>query len=204
MKLFFTILIALLMFSGCKNYVENCIEEKFIELYDEIYNLYHTDYYERIEDWQDRETKCLGYPIYQDDENFTFGLNLVTEIRNRVVRRIESKAEVTNYWQTSCETEIRGKGDCEDVAILIWKELRDAGFPDDIIRMIKIKWYPDGEKSFHIFAVVNLQDGDFYILDNGALHRYKVMWEDVQKASKVLNDSIELLVGFNLFSIWEL
>ena len=204
MKLLFIILIIPLMFSGCGDYVENCIEDKFIEYWNKISDLYHTDYnYKKIEDWQDRETECLGYPIHQDDENFMFDLNLVTKIRNRVVRRIESKPDTTNYWQTSCETEIRGKGDCEDTAIMIWKELRDAGFPDDIIGMVKIKWYPGDDKQFHVFAIVNLQDGDFYILDNGALHKYGVMSEDVQRASDVLNKSIELIVGFNLFSIWD-
>ena len=40
------------------------------------------------------------------------------------------------YWQPSLETEDSGRGQCTDTAILIYTRLRDAGVPDDCLKMV--------------------------------------------------------------------
>lgn len=40
------------------------------------------------------------------------------------------------YWQPSLETEESGQGQCTDTAILIYIKLREAGIPDDHLKMI--------------------------------------------------------------------
>lgn len=185
-------IIALLIFPGCGNYVEDFIEERVIELYDEIRDVFYKTQYERIKEWQIREAECLDYPEYYEDENFILDFDLMIGIKNQVIKSIGYKADVVNYWQTSCETETEGKGDCEDIAIMIWRELREAGFPDNIIG---IGIAQNNRGQCHAFAIVYYTDEYFYILD--ANFWFKAI------NSKQLDDSITLIIGCNLFSIWE-
>jgi len=167
------------------------VEEKAKEFYGELYDAVTTDRRETIEDWQDREAECLNYPDYYEDKNFVVDLDSMIEIKNRVVASIKYKPDTGNYYQTSCETEARGMGDCEDIAIAIWKELRDAGFPDNIIG-IGIARNDRGQ--CHAFAIVYYTTEDLYILDSN-------FWGVVDSVQ--LDGSVNFLVGFNLFSTWD-
>ena len=185
-----TIFIALLIFlPGCRDYIWDYTMEKLVQSYEEIRN---DLYVGRLEDWQNREAECLGYPDYYEDEDFIIDLGLMVGIKNQVVKSIGYKADVTNYWQTSCETETRGRGDCEDIAVMIWKGLRDAGFPDNIIGIGIAK---NDRGQGHAFAVVYYTKEDFYILDAN-------FWFGAIRSDQ-LDDSITLVMGCNLFSIWE-
>jgi len=186
------LIVMLFVFSGCGDLMMDLAKEKAKEFYGELYDAVTTDRRETIEDWQDREAECLNYPDYYEDKNFVVDLDSMIEIKNRVVASIKYKPDTGNYYQTSCETEARGMGDCEDIAIAIWKELREAGFPDDIIGIGIAK---NDRGQCHAFAMVYYTLDDFYILDTN-------FWGVVD--SKLLNDSVSLIVGYNLFSIWEL
>lgn len=192
-KIIISIMVLLIFFPGCGDYIEDYMVEKLVAAYEEIRDdLYMINRYERIEDWQDREIECLGYPDYYEDKDFVIDFDLMIWIKNQVVKSIEYKPDVTNYWQISCETEIRGQGDCEDIAIMIWKGLRDAGFPDNIIGIGIAK---NDRGQCHAFAIVYYTEKDFYILDSN-------FWYEAIKSDQ-LDNSITLVMGCNLFSIWE-
>lgn len=42
------------------------------------------------------------------------------------------------YWQPSFETEDSGRGQCTDTAILIYTRLREAGTPDDYLKIVML------------------------------------------------------------------
>lgn len=70
---------------------------------------------------------------------------------------------VGDYWATPAEIVARGRGDCEDYAILKYWLLRDAGFSADQLQLVVLR---DTRKSvYHAVLAVHL-DGQRYILDN--------------------------------------
>jgi hypothetical protein len=71
------------------------------------------------------------------------------------------KGTDADYWQLPAETEMRGKGDCEDKAIWLYTKLIEDGFTD--IRLV-IGKYRESRASFHAWVV--WYPGDrVYILD---------------------------------------
>jgi predicted transglutaminase-like cysteine proteinase len=69
---------------------------------------------------------------------------------------------VTDYWAKPSETLLRGKGDCEDFAILKMAALHEAGIPVDSMSIVVLRDRRRG--FFHAVLAVSTTRGDF-ILD---------------------------------------
>jgi hypothetical protein len=154
-------------------------------------------WYERIEGWQIRELRCLNYPEYNySQSDFVIEPSVLKDINREVSLNIKYvKDEGNDYWQTSCETIQNAKGDCEDLAILAWSNLRERGFPDKINGMI----LSEKDGLFHVFVAVYYSEDDFYIIDPTGYYTY-----DAVKGSEFLStEEINLILWFNLFSIRE-
>lgn len=67
------------------------------------------------------------------------------------------------YWQPSLETEMSGRGKCTDTAILIYTRLREAGVPDDCLKMVIFLNVngdaADDESDGHMACCVVSEDG---------------------------------------------
>jgi predicted transglutaminase-like cysteine proteinase len=88
-------------------------------------------------------------------------------INTAVNRTIEYQSDhtlygVTDYWAKPSETLIRGKGDCEDFAILKMAALHEAGVPIDSMSIVVLRDRRRG--FFHAVLAVATTQGDF-ILD---------------------------------------
>jgi predicted transglutaminase-like cysteine proteinase len=149
----------------------------------------------KISDWTDREWECLECPIYrpsQGDYSLATYENM-EEIVNSVYESMSYYPDGDeDHWQTSCESMTRGKGDCEDFAILQWRKLRDIGLPDDINGIFIIKQI----KGSHAVTAVKLSDNDFFILDATG-----VMGAPLQKLS-YFAERPKITIWFNLFEMY--
>lgn len=154
-------------------------------------------WYEKIEDWQIREFACLNYPEYKSSPpDFIIEPSVLKEISREVSSNIKYfKDQGSDYWQTSCETIQKDRGDCEDLAILVWNKLRSSDYPDEKIGMIL------SEKNglFHVCAGVYYSEDDFYMIDPAGHYT----WDIVTASEFLATEEIRLILWFNLFSIRE-
>ena len=155
-------------------------------------------WYDRIENWQTRELDCLNYPEYNyDKSDFLVEVSVLKDINREVyLNNKYAKDEGIDFWQTSCKTTQRGKGDCEDLSILVWKKIRDTGCPDKINGMIL------SEKGglFHVFVAVYYSEDDFYIIDPSGYYTLDV----IPGREFLVQEKINLILWFNMFMIREL
>lgn len=163
----------------------------------------------KISDWQDREWECQGYTIsYRDSgcaevhDRFDDMKKALWWARWTLEFQRQSRAYVpdgagVDYWQTSCESQRRRDGDCDDAAIMIYYMLRKYYFPDNCIKLVIGEHYIGDKLRAHMFAAVYYSETDFYILDaTGAYTKNIVKSEDFF----ALHDNIRLVVEFDLFS----
>ena len=154
----------------------------------------------KIESWRLRELQTIDNSNRTKVKDIDPALEIVfidiaKQINWTVNKQIkytsdESTWEISDYWQTSEQTNEKGTGDCEDQAILKYRRMRNSGIPDDKIGIILI--------SGHAFAaLLDPNNNDFYILDNGHLTYF------VKRASDVLPYlDEEVKCAFNLFDVW--
>ena len=90
----------------------------------------------------------------------------------------------TSRYQTRKETLERKKGVCVDTAILIYMNLRDAGFPDGEIGCLIFDNPIKGNPGHAVAAVFADKEKDDYYLLGGVSEDYI------------------LVMGFDLFEIW--
>ncbi|MGA1839292.1 MAG: hypothetical protein ACMUIU_01595 [bacterium] len=155
-------------------------------------------WYERIEGWQTRELACLEYPEYNyDQSDFIVEESVLRDINREVFHSNKYvKDEGIDFWQTSCETIQYAEGDCEDLAILVWRKLRAKGYPDKINGMI----LSERDGLFHVFVAVYYSEDDFYIIDPTGYFTFNVV-----PGREFLNtEKINLILWFNMFLIREL
>jgi predicted transglutaminase-like cysteine proteinase len=101
----------------------------------------------------------------------------IGEINRAVNLAIHPMSDLAQFgrpdvWSSPLVTFYRGAGDCEDYAIAKYVALKQAGFPDDSLRIVVVRDALSGEG--HAIAVVRLE-GHWLILDNRRL----VMIEDI-------------------------
>jgi hypothetical protein len=154
-------------------------------------------WYDRVEGWQGRELTCLHNVEYKNNiYDFSADPSVLETINREISISIDyAEDQGKDYWQTSCETLQKSCGDCEDLAILVWKRIREEGYPDEKIGMIL------GEKNnlFHVCAAVYYSEDDFYIIDPTGFYTRRIV-----KASEFLFEKdIKLILWFNLFAIHE-
>jgi predicted transglutaminase-like cysteine proteinase len=91
-------------------------------------------------------------------------LQLINTAVNRAVGYESDRAlyGTTDYWAKPSETLLRGKGDCEDFAILKMAALYDAGIPFNRMSIVVLRDRRRG--FFHAVLAVSTTQGDF-ILD---------------------------------------
>lgn len=151
-------------------------------------------YSEKIYDWQFRESQCINsYEFFYS--TLTPDWDTVINIHNFVFFLLEQVSDdhKNDYWQTSCETLKREKGDCEDFSILLAMELRAIGFGDDNIWVGVIEREIGFDHAFVIIKILN----DEYVLDaNKGLVDEILLLDDYLQLT-----NSRLICKFNLFSI---
>lgn len=152
--------------------------------------------YNLVSDWQHRELLCVDQKDYlYTPPDFAIDFAAIVKVNNDVRRKIRVVPDVpgADHWQTSRETEARGCGDCEDIAILIWRNLRDIGFPDDLMYLFLV------EKAglFHTFLAVYYSDDKYYVIDPTSCF-VKSM---ISNNEGIAEQKINFIVRFNLFSV---
>jgi hypothetical protein len=154
-------------------------------------------WYERIESWQIRELSCLNYPEYKySTPDFIIDPSALKNVSREVSHNFKYFTDRgIDYWQTSCETIQNGKGDCEDLAILLWNKLRMIGYPDEKIGML----LSEKDGLFHVCVVAYYSEDDFYIIDPTGYFT----WDTVPASEFLANEEIKLILWFNLFLIQE-
>lgn len=154
-------------------------------------------WYDRIEGWQTRELDCLKYPEYNYDvPDFPVEVSVLRDINREVyLNNKYEKDEGIDFWQTSCETIQKGKGDCEDLSILVWEKIRAIGYPDKINGMI----LSERGGLFHVFVAVYYSEDDFYIIDPTGYYTLDV----IQGREFLDKEKINLIFWFNMFLIRE-
>jgi predicted transglutaminase-like cysteine proteinase len=80
-----------------------------------------------------------------------------------VQERIQYKADDGDYWQKPEETIARGKGDCEDLAILKRAILLNNGYGRD---QLKLRIGKNKNNILHAILEVTEENGDIWYLDN--------------------------------------
>lgn len=157
----------------------------------------HTYSSDNVEAWQKRERLLhehfpiqwhLGLP-----DDWKEGAAYINWWVNKNIQYIKDSEQynVEDHWPTSQEVMDTGKDDCDGQAMLKLHMLLKAGFPDDLIGVIIVEG--------HMFACVyeNIDDDDFYMLDNGNMTYF------MRKASDVLPYyNKPPILGFNLLSKW--
>jgi len=145
----------------------------------------HRGYAYKIFDWQYRERHVfhvvdnINKPTLKD----------IKKVHRWVLtnfKYIPDKGK--DYWETSDEVIQKGGADCEGLAALMMRKLRELGIPDEKLGICIIPR--------HAFATYWYKDDDFYILDNG------YMTYHVVKASEFSWKKGEPLCGFNLSDVW--
>jgi predicted transglutaminase-like cysteine proteinase len=91
-------------------------------------------------------------------------LQLINTVVNRTIGYQSDHAlyGVTDYWAKPSEILTKGKGDCEDFAILKMAALHEAGIPIDSMSIVVLRDRKRG--FFHAVLAVSTTQGDF-ILD---------------------------------------
>lgn len=106
-------------------------------------------------------------------------LDTVNRAVNRVLRYQEDSVNYgkLDYWATPEEIIDRGRGDCEDYAILKMAALKAGGVPMDDMSVVVLK---DARRNVHHAVLAVRTRGAYTILDNlndgvkadGAIHTY--------------------------------
>lgn len=151
-------------------------------------------------DWQKRQLAELDIGIKQTA--FKYSKNKIKEVYYKALKEIAYQKDIKlynkeEYMATIKEIRSLGFGDCEDQAYNIMFRLRELGISDDFLGVLFVS-EKNKENSGHVFAIVQNQDDDFWILDNGHYLAIPTL------ASKYLakRDDIEYVIGYNLYSIW--
>ncbi len=152
--------------------------------------------YQKIYDWQDRELiSCIRDSGTVETEAEP-KLTDVVHALSWMSKNITPTPDDEDYWQTSCETMERGKGDCEDQAILLWRLLREKGFPDDVNR---IGWLAHkDDRPSHIIAIIYFPN-EILAVDP------TFSYQKISELDLYLQDRpfYTLIFEFNLYSIWK-
>jgi len=154
----------------------------------------HTNFSHSVYDWQKREKQTNPKKEIQSG---VINLDLAKKIHKeclinfKYVKDID-QFKINDYWATSGEVLKEQKDDCDGFAVLIWRKLRDAGFPDDKIGMIIVPG--------HMCACIYHSENDFIILDNGFLtfsfEKASVFFSTDRGKEKLP------ILGFNMFYKW--
>lgn len=151
---------------------------------------------DKIEDWQFRELKSIDNKdfIYASND-YVVDLATIIKIGNEIKNQITPKLDPVgnDYWQTSDETLLLGTGDCEDIAILIWRNLRNHGFPDDLVYLV----VTEKNNQFHMILIVYYTLINYYIIDPTSYY-IKTM---IASNDYIEEYGINFLYSFNLFSL---
>jgi len=154
---------------------------------------FHSYNASKIYNWQRKEDVIWARKEFSLDPGRQ--LLELQEIRYWVVTHIKYVKDAVNYdkkeyWAAIDEVIMRGTGDCEDQAFVMYKMMLEAGFPRDKVGIVCVKG--------HAFACYHFIKDDFYILDNGYLT------SRVVKASKYFkdNEKVRPIVGFNISNQW--
>jgi hypothetical protein len=133
---------------------------------------------DRIRDWWNREERPLQY-----NADGVVDFNIARNITREVFTSIKYE-KGTGQFQTRRQTLERKKGGCVDFGILIYMNLRDAGFSDDQIGCIILD-NPVPGNSAHAVAVIFLNEDKTEYWPLG-----------------YMPDDFILDMGFNLFDMW--
>lgn len=123
-------------------------------------------YNDQINVWQSREAQC------QSTMEITQGYTALADILNALDPLILDppfftyQHEDIDYWQSSCEMEVNGVGDCEDIAALWYANIRKHKIVPDHLLFFRIIEYVDGRR--HNVLVIQTDEGEIYF-NNGKL-----------------------------------
>ena len=151
-----------------------------------------------ISNWQRRESESLNNPTKSSGDLPAGWKNKAKQIHRDMLKNMEYVSDThlygkCEYWATSKEILKYMKGDCEDQAIYVLRELRDAGFPDNKIGVVIVKE--------HAFACIHITNNDFWLLDNGYISRQIIKASEIFPV-KIKGTELKPVCGFNLFDIW--
>lgn len=104
-----------------------------------------------------------------------------------VNERVRYSNEPLDNWQTGAHTAARGRGDCDDFAILKSEMLVRLGVPADRVGVL-ILGAKDGSSSGHAVCTVTGDDGQVYVLNNEQPGKNRLM--GIQKLDDYLRSDI--------------
>jgi len=149
---------------------------------------WHCGFGRKIRNWQKRELATCNLVKYSHKPDMPTKAAM-RKAQRRMFSKIRYQKEKKDVWNTSQKTEILGRGDCEDQAIYIMSLLRD--------QCTDWKCLGVGIVKGHAFAMVKIDESDFWIIDNGYLSY------SIEKASCLLPyKHLQPICGFNLFKKW--
>lgn len=126
-------------------------------------------------------------------------LGKVNEFINQRVRFEDDQAiwNLSDYWATPLETIGQGRGDCEDLAIIKYYSLKDAGIPLAKLRLIYVKATLQGpggpyQQAHMVLAYYPTPNAEPLVLDN--------LVTEIRPASQ--RKDLQPVFSFNSEAIW--
>ena len=149
---------------------------------------WHCGFGKKITRWQKQELATCNLVKYGHKPKRPT-MKAMKRAQRTTFSKIRYQKEKKDTWNTSHKTEIIERGDCEDQAIYIMSLLRD--------QCTDWRCLGVGIAGNHAFAIVQIDENDFWIIDNGHLSY------SIEKASQLLPyKHLRPVCGFNLFKKW--
>lgn len=120
-------------------------------------------------------------------------LNSLQNLNVGINRELVYTSDKKDHWQTPLESTRRGKGDCEDFAILKMAEALSAGFSKEDVRLVYCYHTPYRSNTQQAHMVLEVRVDDvFYVLDNLLPTLYT--WAE--------REDLKPLLSFNRDTLW--
>jgi len=159
-----------------------------------------SDFYNKICDWQDREISCQKNPniIYHSDQSSDWHFLWLQYSLIWINSNVFYISEPIDYWPTSCEIKYSKFDDCDGMAILLWSMIRENRLPDSCNKLIILQRIDSN--IYHMGCIVRLDNIEYIVnpswQPSKQIYKYDEFFE--------VFPYYELILEFNLYSIWEL
>jgi len=149
---------------------------------------WHCGYGKKITEWQKQELATCNLVKYGHKPAVPTK-QAMRKAQRKMFSKIRYQKEKKDVWLTSEQAQARGYDDCEGQACFIMSLLRDQCTDWECLGVCLVKG--------HAFATVQIDENDFWIIDNGHLSY------SIEKASQLLPyKHLRPVCGFNLFKKW--
>lgn len=147
-----------------------------------------------LRDWQQALADASVKSVPEKDK-----LRKINDFVNRRVGFEDDLSiwNLSDYWATPLETIGQGRGDCEDIAIIKYYSLKDAGVPLTKLRLVYVKARLDGpagpyQQAHMVLAYYATPNAEPLVLDN--------LNAEIRPASQ--RKDLQPVFSFNSEAIW--